>query len=87
MWRIIKFGALALLALFTLWIVYEVVAFPRFSQLRTKNPETTSMIETRLREARAEGREPRRVQQWVPLERLFLTSTCGACCEIRLHRA
>jgi monofunctional biosynthetic peptidoglycan transglycosylase len=70
MWRIIKLGALALLALFTLWIVFEVATFPRISELRSKNPDTTSMIETRLREARAEGREPKRVQQWAPLERI-----------------
>ncbi len=70
MLRIFKIGALTLLALFTIWIVYEVVIFPRFSQLRTQNPATTSMIETRLREARAEGREPKRFQQWTPLERI-----------------
>ena len=69
-WKTIKVAALSLLALFTLWIVYEVVTFPRFTQLRTNNPETTSMIETRLKEARDEGREPRRVQQWVPLSRI-----------------
>jgi monofunctional biosynthetic peptidoglycan transglycosylase len=69
-WKTIKVAALAVLAVFTLWIVYEVVTFPRFTQLRTKDPETTSMIETRLREAREEGREPRRVQQWVPLSRI-----------------
>jgi monofunctional biosynthetic peptidoglycan transglycosylase len=47
------------LALFTLFVLYEVVTFPRVSELQTKNPETTSMIETRLKEARDEGREPR----------------------------
>ncbi|HVF58039.1 MAG TPA: biosynthetic peptidoglycan transglycosylase [Pyrinomonadaceae bacterium] len=66
----IKLTALCVLALMTLWIVYEVVTFPPVMQLRTKNPETTSMIEARLEEARREGREPRRVQQWVPLERI-----------------
>jgi monofunctional biosynthetic peptidoglycan transglycosylase len=70
MWRLIKLTFLVLLALFTLWIVYEVATFPRVSRLRTQNPETTSMIETRLKEAREEGREPRRVQVWVPLERI-----------------
>ncbi|HEV2864758.1 MAG TPA: biosynthetic peptidoglycan transglycosylase [Pyrinomonadaceae bacterium] len=69
-WKAIKYAALGVLALFTLWIVYEVVTFPRFTQLKTKDPETTSMIETRLKEARDEGREPRRVQQWVPLSRI-----------------
>ena len=72
MWRVIKAGALVVLALFTLFVVYEVVTFPRVSELRTKNPETTSMIETRLKEAREEGREPRRVQQWVPLSRISI---------------
>lgn len=70
MWRLIKKAALVVLALFALWIVYEVVMFPRVAQLRTKNPETTSLIEYRLEQARAEKREPRRVQQWVPLERI-----------------
>jgi monofunctional biosynthetic peptidoglycan transglycosylase len=70
MWRIFKIGALSVLALFTLFVVYEVVTFPRVSDLQTKNPETTSMIETRLKEAREQGREPRRVQQWVPLGRI-----------------
>jgi len=69
-WKIIKTGALVLLALFTLFVVYQVFTFPRVSDLQTKNPETTSMIETRLSEAREEGRAPRRVQQWVPLSRI-----------------
>ena len=69
-WRVFKTGALVVLGLFTLFVVYQVVTFPRVSELRAKNPETTSMIETRLKEAREQGREPRRVQQWVPLERI-----------------
>jgi monofunctional biosynthetic peptidoglycan transglycosylase len=70
MWRIFKTAALVVLALLTLFVVYEVVTFPHVSELQTKNPETTSMIETRLKEAREQGREPRRVQQWVPLARI-----------------
>ena len=69
-WNVIKKGALVVLALVTLFIVYEVVTFPRVASLRTRNPETTSFIEARLEEARREGREPRRVQQWVPLSRI-----------------
>src|SRR5918912_934260 len=69
-WRVIKTAAIVVLALFTLFIIYEVFTFPHVSELRTKNPETTSMIEQRLKEAREEGRAPRRVQQWVPLERI-----------------
>ncbi|HVF43726.1 MAG TPA: transglycosylase domain-containing protein [Pyrinomonadaceae bacterium] len=70
MWRIIKTGFVVALSLFTLFVLYEVATFPRVSELRTKNPETTSMIETRLKEAREEGREAKRVQQWVPLSRI-----------------
>ena len=70
MWRLIKAIVLGLLAVVCIWIVYAVVTFPRVAQLKTKNPETTSMIETRLEEARQEGREPKRVQVWVPLERI-----------------
>jgi monofunctional biosynthetic peptidoglycan transglycosylase len=69
-WNIFKKGALVVLALFTLFVVYEVFTFPHVADLQTKNPETTSMIETRLKEARDDGREPRRVQQWVPLSRI-----------------
>ncbi len=69
-WKVFKTGSLVVLALVTLFIVYEVVTFPRVSELRAKNPETTSMIETRLKEAREARREPRRVQQWVPLARI-----------------
>lgn len=71
-WNIFKKGALVVLGLFTIFAVYEVFTFPRVSDLQTKNPETTSMIETRLKEAREAGREPRRVQQWVPLSRISL---------------
>jgi monofunctional biosynthetic peptidoglycan transglycosylase len=69
-WKVVRTGALVALALFTVFVVYEVFTFPRVSELRAKNPETTSMIETRLKEAREQGREPRRVQQWVPLSRI-----------------
>ena len=71
-WNIFKKGVLVVLALVTLFIVYEVFTFPRVADLQTKNPETTSMIETRLKEARDDGREPRRVQQWVPLSRISI---------------
>src|SRR5437868_6221032 len=70
MWRIVKTAAIVILTLFTLFVVYEVFTFPRVSDLQTKNPETTSMIEQRAKEARDAGREPRRLQQWVPLERI-----------------
>lgn len=70
MWRIIKTIVLVCLAAFVLWLVYEIVTFPRVAELRTNNPETTSLIEYRIEEARKAGRQPRRIQQWVPIERI-----------------
>ena len=70
MWSFIKKAVVVIFAVFVLWLVYEVATFPRVAGLKTKNPETTSFIEARLEEARREGREPRRVQQWAPLERI-----------------
>ncbi|MDT7604734.1 MAG: monofunctional glycosyltransferase [Acidobacteriota bacterium] len=69
-WRIIKVVVLALFAALVLLLVYEVATFPRVWRLKDANPETTAMIETRAGEARARGEQPRRVQQWVPLERV-----------------
>jgi monofunctional biosynthetic peptidoglycan transglycosylase len=38
--------------------------------LRNTNPSSTSLIDTRVKEARAKGQQPRREQVWVPLERI-----------------
>jgi monofunctional biosynthetic peptidoglycan transglycosylase len=69
-WKIIKVAALAIFAGCVLLLIYEVVTFPRVWRLKDANPETTAMIEIRADEARARGEQPRRVQQWVPLERI-----------------
>lgn len=69
-WRTIKLVTLLIFALLVTWMVYEVATFPRVSKLRDSNPETTAMIQTRLDEAAEAGREPRRIQQWVPLARI-----------------
>jgi monofunctional biosynthetic peptidoglycan transglycosylase len=69
-WKLIKLSALVVFAACVLLLIYEVVTFPRVWRLRDANPETTAMIETRAEEARARGEQPRRVQQWVPLDRI-----------------
>ena len=38
--------------------------------LRSHNPSSTSLIDTRIREAEANGKQPRREQVWVPLEKI-----------------
>jgi monofunctional biosynthetic peptidoglycan transglycosylase len=68
--RIIKYTFLSLVGIFLGWIIFELVTFPNISKLRDQNPETTSMIETRIREARANGEEPKRIQTWVPLDKI-----------------
>ncbi|MFN2454541.1 MAG: transglycosylase domain-containing protein [Pyrinomonadaceae bacterium] len=61
---------LGLLLIFVLWLGYEVVTFPRIADLREHNPQTTSLIETRAEEARRGGQQPKRVQTWIPLEKI-----------------
>jgi monofunctional biosynthetic peptidoglycan transglycosylase len=69
-WKVIKVCALALFVALVLLLIYEVVTFPRVWRLKDANPETTAMIETRAQEARERGEQPRRIQQWVPLDRI-----------------
>jgi monofunctional biosynthetic peptidoglycan transglycosylase len=70
MWKLIKAVVIGVLAFIVLTMLYEIATFPRVGRLRDNNPETTAMIETRLQEARERGEQPKRVQQWVPLERI-----------------
>jgi monofunctional biosynthetic peptidoglycan transglycosylase len=51
-------------------LVFEVVTFPRVSDLATQNPASTSLIEARNHASRSAGRDPKRFQVWVPLERI-----------------
>lgn len=57
-------GALAV------WFTYELLTFPSISDLKSENPTTTSMIEYRLSEARANGKEPRKYMIWMPIEQI-----------------
>jgi monofunctional glycosyltransferase len=49
---------------------YNAVLLLRVYWLRGSNPASTSLIDTRAKEARAKGQQPRREQVWVPLERI-----------------
>jgi monofunctional biosynthetic peptidoglycan transglycosylase len=49
---------------------YIYLTLPDVRVLRTSNPPTTAFIELRARQARAEGRTPRRIQRWVPYARI-----------------
>ncbi len=67
MWYWTKVLFLVLVGAVAVWLLYEVVTFPRISSLRTEDPTTTSMIEHRLSEARSENREPRKFMIWMPI--------------------
>ena len=51
-------------------VLYEGILFIRVFWLRSHNPSSTSLIDTRATEARNKGQEPKQVQTWVPLERI-----------------
>lgn len=70
MWYWTKVLFLVLAGAVAVWLLYELVTFPSISKLREENPTTSSMIEYRLSEARAEGREPRKFMIWVPIEQI-----------------
>ena len=67
-----RFGrVLAAMAAFGFaYIAFLYLTLPDVRELRTRNLESTAFMDLRAREARAEGREPRRVHQWVPYSRI-----------------
>ncbi|MBX3280907.1 MAG: transglycosylase domain-containing protein [Acidobacteria bacterium] len=70
MWYWIKLLFLIFAGAIVLWLAYEVITFPSISSLRTENPTTSSLIEYRLSEARAEGREPKKFMIWTPIDQI-----------------
>jgi len=51
-------------------VFYEAVIFFRVFLLRSHDPSSTSLIETRADEALDHGQQPKRQQTWVPLDRI-----------------
>ncbi len=70
MWYWTKVLFLILFGAICVWLIYELVTFPHIWKLKTENPTTTSLIEYRLSEARAHGREPRKYMIWMPIEQI-----------------
>jgi monofunctional glycosyltransferase len=70
--RLRRFGrAITAIAAFGFgYIAFLYLTLPDVRELRTKNLESTAFMDLRAREARAQGRNPRRVQQWVPYSRI-----------------
>ncbi|HSK72730.1 MAG TPA: biosynthetic peptidoglycan transglycosylase [Pyrinomonadaceae bacterium] len=70
MWYWTKILFLVLIGAIIVWLLYEFATFPNISRLRTQNPVTTSMIDYRISEAKADGKEPKKYQIWMPLEQI-----------------
>jgi monofunctional glycosyltransferase len=51
-------------------IAYEGIMLVQVLWLRDHNPSSTSLIDTRIREAQAKGQQPKREQVWVALEKI-----------------
>jgi monofunctional biosynthetic peptidoglycan transglycosylase len=62
--------ALAAPAAVFVYLSYLYLSLPDVRVLASTNPPTTAFIELRAREARANGKAPRRVQRWVRYERI-----------------
>ena len=70
MWYWTKILFVTLLGAVAVWLAFEFFTFPNISKLRTENPTTSSMIEYRISEAVAEGKEPKKYQVWMPIEQI-----------------
>lgn len=70
MWYWTKVLTLVLIGAVLVWAAYEVITFPNIGKLRNENPTTSSMIEYRLSEAKANGQEPKKYMIWQPIEQI-----------------
>ena len=68
--RKVRRAAATLLAVAFAYASYLYLSLPDVRALRTSPPETTAFIELRAREARRNGHQPRRIQQWVNYARM-----------------
>jgi len=63
-------AVIALLAIGFGYAAFIYLTLPDVRPLRTSNPESTAFIELRMREARARGEQPKRIQRWAPYTRI-----------------
>ncbi len=68
--RLLRIFFLAVLGVTVGIVGYESIMFVRVLWLRNSNPSSTSLIDTRIKEAQAKGQQPRREQAWAPLDRI-----------------
>ncbi len=70
MWYWTKIVLLVFVGAVAIWLAYEVVTFPAISRLRNENPSTSSLIEYRISQAKAEGQEPKKFMIWTPIDQI-----------------
>src|SRR5437660_8300442 len=70
MWRVIRYTIYAIPGIVLGGLSIEATTLPHVSARRAQHPATTSLLETRNREARNSSSQPRRVQIWMPLEKI-----------------
>lgn len=70
MWYWTKVIFMVLVGSLGLWLAYELITFPSISSLKTENPVTSSLIEYRISEAKADGKEPKKYMIWMPIEQI-----------------
>jgi len=68
--RILRLFSLLILGILVGVIGYEAIMAARVWRLSSQNPSSTSLIDTRAKEAGEKGQQPRREQVWVPLDRI-----------------
>lgn len=66
-WKWMKLIVLALVVIAILYQVWVVISIFRY---KNSNPSSTAMMEQRAAEARSRGEEVKRVQTWVPYDRI-----------------
>ena len=67
--RVARYGAAAAAMAFG-YIAFCYLTLPDVRGLKTQNIASTAFMDLRAREARADGREPKRVHKWVPYSRI-----------------
>jgi len=70
MWYWTKLLFLVLVASVLLWLLYEFITFPNISKLRSENPTSSSLIEYRISQEKANSEEPRKFMIWMPMEQI-----------------
>jgi monofunctional biosynthetic peptidoglycan transglycosylase len=68
--KFIRLSSLLILGISLGGVGYELIMLVRISRLRSNNPASTSLIDTRIAEAQEKGQQPRRVQAWVGLNQI-----------------